>query len=211
MLLSSKHYHCLQLLALFTGAHILFHSTAFGAPTVSVSKSFADEQLTVTLSGTEFPELKTITFECSFDPQYITIRDAIVGAPLPKTALSVAVNDVDSSVTLTVQATSTIQVENDKQLLVLQIPLQNEENNMSFTITKVTLIDKNDTSIDAAINQLATVVPSTHYRYQAIAQHTLSNLRFQLNGRRYGTGHRMPVSGVYIQRGKTPSRSVVFR
>jgi hypothetical protein len=195
------------------GLMFFLRTITYGAPAINVEKTISEETFTVTMFGEDLPELKKLTANCSFQLPVTAIKDAIVAAPLPETALSVIVDETDSTITISVLATSTIIVEDDQELIWFRIPVQAGTSTGAFTVTSVTIIDKDDASIEATINQTKTVWTPPAHRYISTAHNQPVLSRIQLNGRRIPHGNAITVPGVYIRHNSTitPSRRIIFR
>ena len=171
------------------------------APAVNVGTSFCQGVLTVTMAASSFPELRSITFDCTYDPQRISIMDAVVGSPLAATALGVAVDTAAHSLRLVINAASTVTVGDGKPLLNLFIPTESQEDAKAFMVSKAAITDKNGATINVTIHSTAVILSKPGFPSPRLAMRkTGTTLGLRLNGRRFSRERNEAVSGYIIRR-----------
>jgi hypothetical protein len=147
----NRNEHLLKTGLFFT---IVFFSlkAAVSAPLFLVEKAIDKQQMTVSVSGSQLPELKSITFSCSYDLSGISLMEAIVSSPLPATSLAVQVDTAASTLSITLHATTTVTPADNARIVLLRIPVALTVEAADFNITKGVIIDKQGTSAEITID-----------------------------------------------------------
>ena len=185
----------------FVGILLFLTPLSEAAPAVTVGTSFSQEVMTVTMTASSFPELRSITFDCTYDPQRISIMDAVVGSPLAATALGVAVDTAAHSLRLVINAASTVTVGDGKPLLNLFIPTESQEDAKAFMVSKAAITDKNGATINVTIHSTAVILSKPGFPSPRLAMRkTGTTLGLRLNGRRFSRERNEAVSGYIIRR-----------
>jgi len=179
------HNPCITVVRLITGVVLVTTSVIRAEPAISVNKSSDQGRLTVNMNGSGLPEIKSITLTCTFDLQRIALMDAIISSPLPATGISAYVDASDSSLVITVQATTTMVVADNALFVKLLIPVTVQQGSESaFTLLTAEYIDASGTGRTAAITTTASTrhVSLQQYRPPSLQKKNAS-LYFHLNGR----------------------------
>ncbi|MBN1576681.1 MAG: hypothetical protein JW913_09030 [Chitinispirillaceae bacterium] len=175
--------------------------SAQAAPAVTVGTSFSQEVMTVTMTASAFPELRSVTFDCAYDPQRISIMDGVVGSPLPATALGVAVDTAAHSLRLMITAASTVTVGDGKTLVTLLAPMESPETGNVFTVSEVAITDKNGTVVNATIHSTAVDLSRPAFAPPRSAMRKAGDVMgLQLNGRRFFRDRNGAVPGYIVRR-----------
>jgi hypothetical protein len=124
---------------------------AISAPLFVVEKATDGQRLTMTVTCSQIPELKSITFTCSYTVPKAMLMEAIVSSPQPGTALTVRVDSATATLSITIRATTTITPAENARILVLKIPGAATIITDGLTVTKATFSDKNGAPTPATI------------------------------------------------------------
>jgi hypothetical protein len=174
-----------------------------GDPTVSSSKTVQQDQLKVSITGSELPELKSITFTCTFDLERIAVFDAIISSPLPSTAFSALIDTAESTLTVALMATSTIQIADDASLVNLTIPvIINQNETGAFNLVSAAFIDANGESQTASVGTTSVEHAARPFIVREPLTATAANrcASFLLNGRRCGREGHESSAGLILRR-----------
>lgn len=115
----------------------------YGAPSVSLETKVNQSILTAVIAGAEFPSVTGISITCSFDPTLINIPDAIIHSPLSSTVIGALIQMTpDTSLYITLSATSDITPSDGTPLVTLEIPaLSDLTASTGITITEAQYTD----------------------------------------------------------------------
>lgn len=213
MTVRSPHTYCRCIWLVITCTVLSLTTVLYGEPRVSSSKSVGQDQLNVIITGSELPELQSITVTCSYDPQKAAFRDAIISSPLPSTAFSACIDTTESSLTVSVSATSTMTIADGASLIVLRIPLTvSQEGETAFNLTSASLTDTEGEphTVQVGTTMVARPLPSlSNHRASLFAGNPTRDVFYLLNGRKCSLRKPRAVTG-YIIRNSTTAHSRVF-
>ena len=109
---------------LFALYYILTAATPlYAAPSLTLKTEAAQSTVTAIITGTEFPAITAMTIICSYNPDDINLADAIIYSPLSSTSIGALLRTTpDTSLLITVTATSSISPPDETPLVTLEIP-----------------------------------------------------------------------------------------
>lgn len=178
----------------------------FGDPTVSLETVVEESVITATITGTEFPAITAMTISCPYDPTILNLPDAIIYSPLSSTSIGALLKTVpDTSLFITVTATSSISPENGTPLVTLEIPiLSTGASVQGISVAEVKYTNTNGDTRTATINSTPIYhirPPHTRIRFSN-GNRNAASVYFLLNGQRTkGTISR--ITGNRFMLGKT--------
>jgi len=192
-----------RLLPLVTAAFIIVMThPAHSAPLVIVKQTADAQQRIFSASGQDLPEIKKITFICTYTLPSTTLLKTIVSSPVPATAISASVDSATSTLLIAIIAATTIHPGSDSTLLRVKIPTAatgSSEGDIAFE--KAIMIKSDNDSVEIP---LQTTAAAPHYRssQQPIrpALFTGRPLRsvYMIDGRILGTLPQQRTSGCSI-------------
>jgi hypothetical protein len=180
-----RHCSCLSLLSALC---ILSIATPLsGAPSVSLETTVNQSILTAVIASTEFPTVTGISITCTFDPTRINIPDAIIYSPLSSTVIGALIQmRPDTSLHITVTATSDISPSDGTPLVTLEIPVISDINvHTGIKITEAKYTEAGGTTHSAAISSTSVHrirLPGRDSRIRHLQQ-SAPSVRCLLNGR----------------------------
>lgn len=181
---------------------IVFFSmkAAISEPLFIVEKALEPSRMTVTVICSQIPELKNVTFTCSYTVPKASLMDAIISSPQPGAALSVLVDTATSTLSITIQATTTVIPAENARIILLKIPVTAPFEAADFTVTKAVFTDKNGTPATATVNNRLTGINAS---FPAVAsfsrQHSVgSTAIYRIDGRKASGRLRKQACGMNI-------------
>jgi hypothetical protein len=183
----------------------LFMPRAFASgPAVFVEKTFDEHSITITVSGSGLPEMRGITFTCSYSISHASIMEAMVASPQPKTALSVIVDSAASSMSIAILAASTILLADGSPIVAITMTgIANA--GWPLTIIKAIAVDKQGASTQLPISIKASVrenggpkLADAPGRLNAGQQNAVSGF-FDVSGRKVSSCKRRCAPGYYLK------------
>jgi len=182
-------------------------------PGVLVERTVAASLTAITVSGSNLPEIRSITFTCAYSVPHASIMNAIVSSPQPKTVLSVMVDTAVSSLSIAVRAASTILIANGTPILTIRMSGESNQD-WPLTVIKAIVVDKQGLSSPLPISLNASLVQNSRPgaadavdRLSAQAMEAAS-VYFDAGGRKISGLTRRYATGYYLnnldkQSGKT--------
>jgi|WetSurMetagenome_2_1015567.scaffolds.fasta_scaffold298095_2 hypothetical protein len=174
---------------------------AAAGPGIFVEKSVNAQQTKFILSGSSLPELRSITFACTYAVSNAAIMDAIVSSPQPATVVSVLVDTATASLSVSIHAVSTLQLPNNGSILVFKINSQFVGATGPITFTKASIIDKQGAAsefpvvIKTSISGDVMFGPASPAGRVQIGRMTLC----EINGRKISNSAQHTGSGFYCK------------
>jgi hypothetical protein len=125
--------------------------SSVSGPSVFVEKAIGTQQMSIIISGSGLPEMRKITFNCTYSVPHASIMDAIVSSPQPATAISVHVDTTTSSLSVSINAASTLLLPANGRMVVLKINNPSTGAAWPLTVVKAIVIDKQNTSVEVPV------------------------------------------------------------
>ncbi|MBN1759216.1 MAG: hypothetical protein JW863_12900 [Chitinispirillaceae bacterium] len=184
-----------SLSAAFTSAAgVLFCSTIISIaplihadPSLACSSTVNQDLLCVSITGSELPELLSITVNCTYDPERVVLMDAIISSPLPSTAFSALIDTAATSLAVSVNATGTLQITDGSTIVALKIPLAaSEEGDNAFTLSSAAFTDVSGETHAVPVGSTAVAAPPLYRAGTTPAKQTRNAFSgvLLLNGKR---------------------------
>jgi hypothetical protein len=188
--------------AFFFIAQACIFSPAFSSassPAVFVEKEIGAQQMSIFISGSGLPEMHKITFTCTYSVPHASIMDAIVSSPQPATAISVFVDTMASSLSVSINAASTILLPDNSRMVVLKLNNPSTGAAWPLMVVKALIIDNQNTSFEVPVSIKSSTV-SYNGTGNAYAQARRGEARlFDISGRKISNSMRQTAAGFHLK------------
>ena len=175
------------------------HADASG-PAVYVEKAIETQQVKFVISSSGLPEMRSISFVCTYAVPHVTIMDAIVSSPQPSTAISVLVDTAASSFSVSIHAVSTLLPPDKAPIVILKINDVTPGVSWPLAFVKAIIIDK-----QGAIAELPVTIKTSlaeKFPCFSVSQNTRISagrvILFSLNGRKTTNYAQRNAAGCYL-------------
>ena len=187
--------------AFFYGIVLLNDQKAEAGPAVFVEKTIAAQQTSIFISGSGLPEMRRITFSCTYSVPRASIMDAIVSSPQPATAISVLVDTAASSLSVSISATSTILLPDNARMVVLKMNNPSTGGVWPITVVKALMIDKQGASSEIPVTVKASIIGNVTpiAGYGRMQFRNVSGTFFEINGRKVSGCIGRATPGYYLK------------
>jgi hypothetical protein len=140
---------------------LMFPAILFGAPpALQTQYSSSGNDLTLTVTGKQLPQLKRITLTFTYNPLGVNTVNAIVSSPLPSTALGALLDTANHTLVLNIIATSNVTVGDGASILVMRAPwVQNVAAAQALQLISAKGIDKNGVEFTPALDISSVLSP----------------------------------------------------
>ena len=127
-------------------------------PAVFVEKTVGGQQTSIVLSGSALPEMRGITFTCTYSVSHASIMNAIVSSPQPATALSVLVDSAASSLSVSIRAASTLLLPDKARILVFKIDNPSTGGLWPLKVVKAVVTDKQGAAVEVPVSTNTAII-----------------------------------------------------
>jgi hypothetical protein len=173
--------------------------SAAAAPSVLASVSVSDGNLRVAIQGSDFPEMKSAMFVCSYDTSSVAIYRALISSPIPSAALGASLNKPAQQLHIFLTATSVLKPGNGSDLAVLTAPLTNPSHaNSAILLIRATLVSTNGDSIAVEISPVDAVRNAGLIANLRIRK--VEIMAFTIDGRKIQSGPATLCNGPFVTR-----------
>jgi hypothetical protein len=174
-------------------------------PAVFVEKAIGAQQMSIFISGARLPEMRKITFTCTYSIPHASIMDAIVSSPQPATAISVLVDTTTSSLSISINAASTILLPDNAHMVVLKMNSPPTGAAWPLMVVKALMIDKQNASVEVpvSINTSTIRYGGSAGNYAIKNDHVQTHwgevALFDLSGRKISNSMRQIAPGCHLK------------
>jgi hypothetical protein len=170
-------------------------------PIVLVEKTIEAQQTKFVLSGAGLPEIRSITFSCTYTVPKALIMDAIVSSPQPATAVSVLVDTIASSMSISIHAVSTLLLPDKAPIVIFKINTPTTAASWFLSFVKAIIIDKQGAVVELPILNHTSGVQKLAYPSVSLNTpiHADRAILFSLNGRKASGSGKRNAAGYYLK------------
>jgi hypothetical protein len=175
--------------------------SAASGPAVFVEKAIGAQQTSIFISGSGLPEMRRITFTCTYSISHASIMGAIVSSPQPATAISVHVDTTASSLSVSISAASTIILPDNSRMVVLKLNNPSTGVAWPLTVVKALMIDKQGAGVEVPVSMKTSLIRNGGYVAGAdrTQMRTARVTLFEITGRKISDSRRRAAPGCYLK------------